>query len=578
MVAAAAEVERGFAPRPSSIRQWGNTNAGPMHTAAICAVFALISLLFTGSVFGIDNHLFHLPIVDRLYDEDQFADDAFVQSLRYYSSGIWLLLAGVGRHAGDMHLMFHVLLYFSRMLAFVGFVCCASLVGIRSVRERCLFCLLLCFVEILDGTSLAGHGALFVSSFGHSEVANGTILLAIYFAARAQIAVAIAFAGLTFFINAFMGVWLVLPLACIVATLLWQGRIGLMRLPMRLAIGGIVSAALAAPVLINILSNADFGKNVDFDYAEFLRGYYGAHFFASSNPAYQLILLLGLAIVGWQALSRLKGGEIEFKAALAGMVGLYAIGVVVPALTSSPAILNLHLLRSGLMIHLLAAMSATALATKWLTSDDGCEATVLGPYLSFLLCIKYLLPAAVILFAGENAIRHRRAGIRDTALRAAILAAIGLVVIPWRATQHFALSSAADVAVSEWESVGSWAQHATSPQSMFLIALSEEAASTAADGRRSEALEVGSAVFEEASHRRIWIDFKRGAAVMWRPSYHAQWKARVEARQGLESLGSTLRFAQANHIDYVIGDCRAFDGAHATAVFHTADLCVGESR
>ena len=110
-----------------------------MQIAGICLVASLISLLFTGSVFGLDNHLFHLPIIHRLYDDDQFRNDAFIQSLRYYSSGLWLVLAGSERYAGDGHLMFHLLLYFSRLLSFVGFVCCASLIGVRSVREQIIF-------------------------------------------------------------------------------------------------------------------------------------------------------------------------------------------------------------------------------------------------------------------------------------------------------------------------------------------------------------------------------------------------------------------------------------------------------
>jgi FAD binding domain len=77
---------------------------------------------------------------------------------------------------------------------------------------------------------LRGHGALFVGSFGHSEVANGTILFAIYCAARTNIAAAVACAGLTFFINAFMGVWLILPLASVMAMLVRRGDIGVSQL------------------------------------------------------------------------------------------------------------------------------------------------------------------------------------------------------------------------------------------------------------------------------------------------------------------------------------------------------------
>ena len=317
-----------------------DAEASPTQVAAICSVASLVSLFFTGSVFGIDNHVFHLPIIHRLYDEDQFRSDTFIQSLRYYSSGIWLLLAGSEADFGSGHALFHVLLYLSRLLSFVGFVSCASLVGIRSIRERIIFCLILCFIGLLDGTSLAGHGALFVCSFGHSEVANGTILLAIYFAARAQIVAAVVCAGLTFFINAFMGVWLVLPFAAIVALLIWRRVITIDRLFIQLTLGAIGYAILAAPVAYNILSNPDFGKSLGFDYSEYLRDYFGAHFFLGSSPAYEALLLLVLSVLGWLTLSRLKTGGGQFKAALAGMVALYIVGLFVPLLTKNPTILK----------------------------------------------------------------------------------------------------------------------------------------------------------------------------------------------------------------------------------------------
>ena len=79
------------------------------------------------------------------------------------------------------------------------------------------------------------------------------------------------------------------------------------------------------------------------------------------------------------------------------MVSLYTIGTIVPLLTDNPTILNLHLLRSGVMIDLLVAMCTAALAARRSSSRNGQEAAVLGPYLLFFISIKYLLPMAAIL-------------------------------------------------------------------------------------------------------------------------------------------------------------------------------------
>ncbi|MFM9587733.1 hypothetical protein, partial [Streptomyces caniscabiei] len=64
----------------------------------------------------------------------------------------------------------------------------------------------------------AGDGGLFVNYFTHSEIANGTILLAFYFAMRARLDLALAMLGATFFINVFMAAWICAPLAAIAAT------------------------------------------------------------------------------------------------------------------------------------------------------------------------------------------------------------------------------------------------------------------------------------------------------------------------------------------------------------------------
>jgi hypothetical protein len=226
-------------------------------------------------------------------------------------------------------------------------------------------------------------------------------------------------------------------------------------------------------------------------------------------------------------------------------------------------------------------MSGAALATKWLTSSDGRESTVLGPYLLFFLCIKYLFPAAAILIAFEKSIRKGSSENRDVRLRAAILIALGVVVVPWRAWQHFSLDSAAAAAGSEWETIGRWAKSSTAPDSMFLISPAggtTTAETSSSERRQSEAVAAASVVFEATSHRRIWVDFKRGAAVMWRPSYYAQWRPRVDALLQLKTLSETLGFARGNGIDYIVGDCPAFQAAGIDPVFRTTLLCVGTTR
>ena len=228
--------------------------ATTVQTAVICAVAALLSCLFTGYVFGVSNQQFYLPIVDRLYDEPQFAGDAFMQSLRYFASGIWLAISAGPKYADHGATLLLALFYLSRWLSFVGFICCASLLGVITIRDRLIFCAIICFTALLDGNSFAGHGGLFVPLFTHSEVANGTILLAIYFAIRGRFTGALFWTGATFYINAFMGVWLAPVLLLIAITQLRSNRVTWYTL-VRQAIPGVVLAAVCAtPVAVNILA------------------------------------------------------------------------------------------------------------------------------------------------------------------------------------------------------------------------------------------------------------------------------------------------------------------------------------
>ena len=271
-------------------------------TAMICVAAALLSCIFTGYVFGVSNQQYYLPIVERLYDEPQFKNDIFIQSLRYYASGIWLTIGAGPKYQDGGYALLLVLFYLSRLLSFIGFVCCASLLGITNLRDRMIFCAIVCFTVLLDGNSFAGHGGLFVPLFTHSEVANGTTLLAIFFAIRGRFTAALFWMGATFFINAFMGVWLAPVLLLIAITLLREGKIEFRTLLRQAITGTAIFAIFAAPIIYNILSNPELRTPIDFDFVAFLREFFGSHFLIDSqldrrHSAFAQRGLSGLAVV-----------------------------------------------------------------------------------------------------------------------------------------------------------------------------------------------------------------------------------------------------------------------------------------
>jgi hypothetical protein len=82
----------------------------------------------------------------------------------------------------------------------------------------------------------------------------------------------------------------------------------------------------------------------------------------------------------------------------------------------------------------------------------------------------------------------------------------------------------------------------------------------------------GSEIFEYVSQRRVWVDFKRGAAVMWSSSYYPVWRERVTDMLRLSSLDEELAYAARNDVSYVVDGC--FQSAGRQAVFQTGKLCV----
>jgi hypothetical protein len=542
------------------------------------AVGAAISLALTGYQFGIINNLFHLPIVAALYDEPQFRNDTFIQALRYYSSGVWMLLDGSGRYVSP-YWLFLGLDYLSRALSFVAFLYCGSLLGVSSIRERATFIVILCFSSLLQGYSYPGNGGLFINYFTHSEIANGTILLTLYFAVRGRFAEALTLNGVTFFINAFMAIWTIIPLGMIAASLLWRRELAVRSFLLRLGCGLIGGGLFAFPVLWNIVSNPDAGANAGVDFRSFLLQYYPDHvLFMVATPRHMMALAVA-TVYGFVCLYMLGKRAIEFRAALWGSVLLYGIGIVLPEFTGLPLLLNFHLIRSSAVIQLLVALPSASLATSWLCGDDRNRSEFFGPLLVLADCTwRSVLPLGLLVAAIAAATRWcgwRRSLFRlDYAVGAMLL----LVVWPRLVWQDVVTNRVITAQTSSWMAVGDWARAATGQNAIFLIptkSLPSDArpAAPMVDGASPDPTG-NSEVFEFASHRRVWVDVRRGAAVMWAPSYYATWRARVSEVMALGTVANKLAYARQHDIDYVVDACRIGDDEHEAAVFREGGLCV----
>jgi hypothetical protein len=521
----------------------------------IAALGAALSLCVTGYVFGISNNLFHLPIIASLYDEPQFQNDAFIQSLRYFASGPWMILAGSDRYV-DGPRLFLGLLYLSRFISFVGFLMCAELLGVRTLLERSIFVVLLCFIKLMQGTSAAGGGGLFINHFTHSEVANGLTMLTLYFAVRGRVTATFSMNGIVFFFNAFVAVWNAAPIAVILLAQLRRGEVTVRDALKNGALGIAVFLVIASPVLSNIWFNPEFGMSLNFDYRVYLEQYWPFHTLFWFNPFTEKLWLIVVVTVGTLSFIALGKSANLFQAALWSYVVVYLFGIVAPLLTNSPTVLNLNLLRSSTCLHLLASLGAISLATIWVAGVEQIRSRVLGPLLvlsvsTLKLATIFAIPLIAISFAPGVVRRVYRIRLDYAAI---VMLIVIWPLVVWSSARRNAVLAEG---IPEWKEIGHWARANTSPDAVFLIPYQE----------------TDSVIFQYASHRRIWVDKKRGAAVMWMPSYYATWWPRVSEVSRLTSLSEMSLYASQNGISYIADVCNPAE-SQERLVFRTAHFCV----
>jgi hypothetical protein len=551
----------------------------------ICAIASFVSLCMTGCVLGVRNDLYFLPIVRALYDQPQFAHDAYIQSLRYYASGPWMLLSGVARKA-DVSILFLVFDYLSRLIAFVGFLLCGDLLRIRSTKDRSLFALLLCATALLRGQSLAGDGGIFINYFTHSEVANGLMLVLLYCTIRGLVLPAFLLEGAIFFDNAFMGVWgAVLVVAVLIGS---RGYAGLSAKSwiIQISIGVICAMALSLPVVWNILRNPDFGQHLRFDYVHYLELFWPYHFIFRDIPLTDKLDYLCLVIMGSLAFVTLGRPARPFFAAFAGLLILYLVGILVPFLTHAPLLLNLHLLRVSSIIQILAVLGICALAVTWWSSSDPIKSDWLAPLLVLLIGVPIRMATiqpAIMLSAISVVIllaRHPGVGqkLREWFEKIPIpkkgaaltLIVMGMAVV---AIYNTINNAKAQGWIDEWTRLGQWARSSTPTDAEFLIPtwyFRGQVGRVVADSPEDIAV-LNAPGFEAEAERRVWIDFRDGAAVMWSPSYYQEWFNRVEQVNSLRSHEEQLAYARANGINYVVVVC--VNQAKVHAAFSTQHLC-----
>jgi hypothetical protein len=530
-----------------------------------------LSLIATGHISGINNNLFNYITIGRLFDLPQFRNDAPVQSMRYYASGFWLPFIGWGRWVSP-DIFFLIWAWIARVVLCWSLLLWADLVGIKRTTSRAAFLGIVLLSRYMQGFSYAGDGDLLTNYFSHTDVANGTMLLALYFVARGRLTAACVANGITFFTNAFMAIWVAVPFALILAWRLRTRRDDLSSVVRQMAMGLAGFIVLACPVLWVTFTNPEAHTQAGFAFRPYLLEYFPGHFLIGTTDGSAIRHLVALFVAGLAAAWAIRRRSPAPLLALSGFGILWILGTILPSMTDRPAVFVLHLLRSGVGIHLMAGIAIGLFAVSLL--EQRTSATMLASAALVAACIlpaRGPLPLAIVSIAALS-VDHwpNWKALRAIAV-ALILGAVTkesiLLAHGWKANRHIRER------VAEWRELAQWARTQTAPGATFLLPTSPifhgPSAPPVADAG-AEQTAVGDEGFEYYGQRRVWVDYKRGGVIMWAPDYYPVWKQRVEAILPLPDAASRIAFARSHGINYVADRCS--DGLPAVA--RTRDICI----
>jgi hypothetical protein len=204
------------------------------------------------------------------------------------------------------------------------------------------------------------------------------------------------------------------------------------------------------------------------------------------------------------------------------------------------------------------------------------ESRLFGPVLILMLCIGKLAAAlsgaliVLYLMSGLKRFAAGSAAWRTPLFRYALLI-LPLAVWPYLIWKQHQTNDSLNGEIAQWMAVGRWARANTAPTAVFLIPTSDFRAAAIQPVQTDPGVQEYE-IFEYVSHRRVWVDFVRGAAVLWSPSYYPTWRQRLPEVLQLRSLSQKLSYAASHDIDYVVSGCS--DAEPTASVFQFRRLCV----
>ena len=567
--------------------------------------FAMISLWRSGFDFGVSNNVFHIPYVLGLDASKVFIEDQFYQSLKSFTSIVWPLLRLISNES-NIYYVFLCLNFVSRCATFLAILYVVRNNGLKSKIELVLGLGLFAITPWLQGASdIGGHG-LFIGYFTHTEVTWPFVLTALVFLQNREIVKTGAMAGISFAINAFVGIWLMI---ITFITILYDRHVYRI---------GAFTWALAAfslfamPVAIWIALTLKNGNAAEpFSFIEYIRAYYSGHFLIEATQLSKLYNLLILYICGFLSCGFLEQRRFWIGVQL-GCLTLFVVGTPLPYLFDNKLIFNLHLLRSDgieqFVATILIGITGIRLITGYISSRSMMLGVLIIGYMAFpsrstidstfvmLALTMALVDDKLQNFAGQN----QRASFLKKLLQSnhipillLILWFFGTVLFKGvtaslflkfilltlcflavlidrfpKETQCKAIISGLSLiliasAVSgireriqnkalhhtdrlQWQEFTQWVR-GSDLHGIFLVPPQIKINSS-----QPQKLYQPQDSFQLLARRAVWVDWKQGAAVMWSPSFHKQWMSRYKEISSLRNAEDLRDYATKNQIDYFV--------------------------
>ena len=542
-------------------RAWSAQAGTVVARAAFAApVLALASVLIQGFIWGWNNNVFQLPIAFGMPGWPQFRDDWFYQSLSSYASVVWPLLAMTGgRLAGPTGLFCLHLITRAATLASLWLLLKQLRVGLA---ERWLVGLLLIVSPLLLGPTAVAEQTIFDDNFNQDGVAWAFVALAWLLYCQGRFAAAVATLGPCFAVSSFTAAWTSGALAFAgAAELAGPGDRArrLQRLVLKGAAGAAVAMVVAAPALIwtaRVLAEA---PHAPFDYAAYLWAYFPHHFFITASTPGEIAGLGALAAAGVIGLARLGRPALPLLRLHGGYVVLFLVGAAVPYVTHARFALNLHLLRVDGCLVLIAVLAGAAVGLSDLVRGRTPAIRACGALALFAILpnpgVAFVLPIALL----APVLLQRRAPAAQPPAAAPSRwprIAMGLVLIAGLGGAVEAASVRLDAThrrFAEEQRLGGWLKANTPVMSKLLI-------------RR--AVLPGFDLVQFFAQRQVWVDWKRGGAVAYRPEVYAIWRQRMDETAALKTVDAAAAYACGHGIRYLIEDPAALGPSHPGRTIH----------